>query len=420
MRRRQSSHTTARQTSPSFIHSRPRHKEEASPVVGSYLAIAGSVVSSVAIVMVNKHILSSGFPFASTLTALHQLFGFFFTNALIAWGVIPQLPPPMPKQRMARTVVAALYASGLVLMNQSLALNSVSFYQLLKMSCIPTIAVLQFLTYGTTISLATTLSLVLILCGVFISTTADPTGGAPNTSHPANTGLYQMNSIASLLHAFYPSVIAVLAVVSTALSQILLNRSPDLKRLSSLQSLAALSFMSFLVCGTAAIAVDVGIYPGDWVRLVLSLSGVSNVLYSLLPSGFEWLLFSGEEMDVVMRAAVEGGTDYHEFLDGVSSRAYLTEHILGKFVSFINKVSGPATPLAWVFVSCLLSVLTNLFGFAVIKETSAITYQVVGHFKTVLTLGIGALLFGTDGLVGAKGVGLLVALFGMILYSTCK
>ncbi|KAJ3232109.1 hypothetical protein HDU81_003305 [Chytriomyces hyalinus] len=418
MRRRQGSHPTARQTSPSFIHARPRQKE-ASPVVGSYLAIAGSIVSSVAIVMVNKHILSSGFPFASTLTALHQLFGFFFTNALIGWRVIPQLPPPMPKQRMARTVVAALYASGLVLMNQSLALNSVSFYQLLKMSCIPTIAVLQFLTYGTTISLATTHSLVFILLGVFISTTADPTG-APNTSHPANTSLYEMNSISSLLYAFYPSVIALLAVVSTALSQILLNRSPDLKRLSSLQSIAALSFMSFLVCGTAAIAVDVGIYPGDWVRLVLSLSGVSNVLYSLLPNGFEWLLFSGEEMDVVMRAAVEGGTDYHEFLDGVSSRAYLTEHILGKFVSFLNKVSGPSTPLAWVFVSCLLSVLTNLFGFAVIKETSAITYQVVGHFKTVLTLGIGALLFGTEGLVGAKGVGLVVALIGMVLYSTCK
>ncbi|KAI8622289.1 hypothetical protein BC830DRAFT_1163058 [Chytriomyces sp. MP71] len=377
----------------------------------------GSVASSVAIVMVNKHVLTSGFPFASTLTALHQLFGFFFANALIFWGVIPSLPAPQPRQHFARLLVAALYASGLVLMNQCLGLNSVSFYQLLKMSSIPTIAILQFLMYGTLLNFATIVSLLLILFGVFVSSTTeshDP-NAVPEFSY--NHSKPMGDNVRALVVAFYPLMISILAVLTTALGQILLNRSPDLKRLSSLQSIAALSFTSFLVCGMSAIATDVGIYPGDWIRFVLSLTGVSNLLYHILPSGFEWLLFSGEDLDAVMQAARENGVDFHEFLGGVSSKAYLTEHILGKFVSFMTKAAAPSAPLGWVFISCLLSVLANLFGFAVIKETGPITYQVVGHFKTVLTLVVGAVLFGSEGLLGGRGVGLIIALVGMFLYT---
>ncbi|KAI9351968.1 hypothetical protein BDR26DRAFT_850142 [Obelidium mucronatum] len=391
---------------------------------GSLFAIVGSIASSVAIVMVNKHVLGSGFPFASTLTALHQLFGFVFTNILIWWGVIPKLPPAKPNQHFSRLVVATLYASGLVLMNQSLALNSVSFYQLLKMSCIPAIAILQFFLYGTLLSTSTAFSLVLILAGVFITTTADSNPSLINekltTSFNANKPIG--DNILSILNTFSPVIISILAVLTTSLSQILLNSNPDLKRLSSLQSIAALSFASFLVCGTSAIAIDVGIYPGDWIRLGLSMSGVSSLLYSLVPSGFEWLLFSGEDLDLVKVAAMDAGAghDYHEFLGGVSSRAYLTEHLIGKFISFLTKLSGSQNSGvlgAWVLASCLLSVLTNLFGFAVIKETSAMTYQVVGHAKTVLTLAIGALLFGADGMAGTKGAGILIALAGMVFYS---
>ncbi|KAJ3061583.1 hypothetical protein HDU98_002478, partial [Podochytrium sp. JEL0797] len=370
---------------------------------------------------VNKHVLGSGFPFASTLTALHQLFCFVFTKILIWWGVIPKIPAPPPGQLFSRVGVAVLYSSGLVLMNQSLASNSVSFYQILKISCIPAIAFLQYILYGTRLSTSTIVSLVFILLGVFIIGTTTDTPNLASPSPSNNTNASQT----------YTLIISLLAVFSTALSQITLHASPDMKRLTSLQSLSALSFTSFLVCGTAAVAIDVGIYPGEWARLVLSLSGVSRVLYTLVPSEFEWLLFSGEDLDLVKRVALDAGgdRDYREFLGGVTSRAYLTEHMMGKFVSFLNKVGGGGGSggvqqqqivLGWVFVSCMLSVLTNLFGFAVIKETSAMTYQVVGHFKTVATLTLGAVLFGMDGLKGLKGAGLALAFVGMVLYSKKK
>ncbi|KAJ3084437.1 hypothetical protein HDU99_000868 [Rhizoclosmatium hyalinum] len=399
---------------------------------GSLFAIVGSIASSVAIVMVNKHVLGGGFPFASTLTALHQLFCFIFTNVLIAAGVVPPLPPSKPSQYVTRVFVSLLYAGGLVLMNQSLALNSVTVYQLLKMSCIPTIAILQFFLYDKRLSVTTTLALTLILLGVFISTSsesiADDSAASSRKFQSFSSTVYNpSNSIGDnvlvLIQTFSPVLIAVLAVFCTSLSQILLAATPELKKLSSLQSIAALSFFSFLVCGTSAIAIDVGIYPGDWIRLALSLSGVSHVLFRLVPNGFEWLLFSGQDLTSVKLAAADMGEghDFHEFLGGLSSRAYLTEHILGKFVSFLTKVSSGGAAggavIGWVVVSCLLAVLANLFGIAVIKESSAITFQVVGHVKTVLTLLVGAVLFGSNGLSGMKGVGVLVAFIGIIMYS---
>ncbi|KAJ3132137.1 hypothetical protein HK100_005666 [Physocladia obscura] len=449
--------------------------------------------------MVNKLVLNSGFPFASTLTALHQLFAYLVTSALIAAGLVPKVPHSIVTTTRAATTatavtswlrnlprrrffVATLYASGLVLMNQSLGLNSVSFYQLLKMSCIPVIALLQFFMYGTVLPRKTTIALTLILIGVSISTTAESSTYIKNPHHhpPSNSHHYYTTnnyesattatSFLTLLSHTRPLLTSLAAVTTTSLSQILLTRSPDLQRLSSLQCIHALAGTSFFVCGVCAVAVDVGVSPADWARLVLGLTpGVGAVVPT---AGVEFLVFGGEEEVSVARqqkqmiaaatAAAAGGSagnDLHEFLGGVSSRAYLAEHILGKFINFFNKISitnsaeaataaksslhssfGTSTGsttrsgittatvasglhpafsniFVWVLFSCVLGVVTNLFGFAVIKQTSPITYQVIGHFKTVSTMAIGVLLFG-DVLGGISGaVGIFLAIVGMMIYS---
>ncbi|KAJ3414264.1 hypothetical protein HDV05_006793 [Chytridiales sp. JEL 0842] len=107
-------------------------------------------------------------------------------------------------------------------------------------------------------------------------------------------------------------------------------------------------------------------------------------------------------------------------------------------------------PAAALLISCLLSIVTNLFGFMLIHKTSAITYQVVGHLKTVLTIIIGAILFpssshriqsikiefvkpytSTDNFWQLlktlssshevlKWVGIFVTLVGMVLYSRSR
>jgi len=58
----------------------------------------------------------------------------------------------------------------------------------------------------------------------------------------------------------------------------------------------------------------------------------------------------------------------------------------------------------------------NFSTFLVIGKTSPVTYQVLGHLKTCLVLGFGYTLL-HDPFTGRNILGILVAVFGMGLYS---
>ncbi|KAJ3230191.1 hypothetical protein HDU81_004684 [Chytriomyces hyalinus] len=351
--------------SPTKTSASTQNMDESLMSAQTIIAIVGSIVTSVAIVMVNKLVMNNGFPFASTLTALHQLTGYCFSSFLIFAKFIPKLPEPLPEYALTRYYIAGLYSSGLVLMNQSLAMNPVAFYQLLKMACIPAIAILQFVLFKKILPRATVIALAVILLGVAISTLS-PTTPVKNPNPTRRDSLDSLdNSGGGGIVAFFMGILTFLvslgAVFTTALSQIELNQSPDLKRLSSFQSMNALSLISFSVCMTAATFVDMKI----------------------------------------------------TFKDLITFNAF------NKLSAFWDLVVSEA-PAGWILASCAMAILVNLFGFMLIKGTSAITFQVVGHLKTVLTLAMGAFLFGSAGLDGMKGLGVVVALVGMVLYSREK
>ncbi|XP_010253714.1 PREDICTED: uncharacterized membrane protein At1g06890-like [Nelumbo nucifera] len=72
--------------------------------------------------------------------------------------------------------------------------------------------------------------------------------------------------------------------------------------------------------------------------------------------------------------------------------------------------------LAFIILSCLISVSVNFSTFLVIGKTSPVTYQVLGHLKTCLVLGFGYTLL-HDPFTARNIVGILIAIFGMGLYS---
>jgi solute carrier family 35, member E3 len=78
-----------------------------------------------------------------------------------------------------------------------------------------------------------------------------------------------------------------------------------------------------------------------------------------------------------------------------------------------------ARTLATAAVSCLLAILVNFATFAVIGKCSAVTYQVVGHLKTMLVLAFGFVVVG-DPIVWSNVLGLAVALAGMVLYAKAE
>ncbi|RDX90100.1 UDP-xylose transporter 1, partial [Mucuna pruriens] len=71
---------------------------------------------------------------------------------------------------------------------------------------------------------------------------------------------------------------------------------------------------------------------------------------------------------------------------------------------------------AFIILSCLIAVSVNFSTFLVIGKTSPVTYQVLGHLKTCLVLGFGYTLL-HDPFTGRNIIGILIAIFGMGLYS---
>lgn len=79
------------------------------------------------------------------------------------------------------------------------------------------------------------------------------------------------------------------------------------------------------------------------------------------------------------------------------------------------------TPAAafWIAVSSGLGLVVTLSTFLFIGATSSLTYNVVGHLKTVLIVSGGVFIFG-DSMVAKKFVGLCIAMAGIVWYSSVK
>ncbi|XP_052184086.1 UDP-xylose transporter 3 [Diospyros lotus] len=100
----------------------------------------------------------------------------------------------------------------------------------------------------------------------------------------------------------------------------------------------------------------------------------------------------------------------------------ITLFITGPFVDGLltnqNVFAFKYTPqvLAFIVLSCLISVSVNFSTFLVIGKTSPVTYQVLGHLKTCLVLAFGYVLL-HDPFSWRNILGILIAVIGMVLYS---
>ncbi|KAK6163853.1 hypothetical protein DH2020_000717 [Rehmannia glutinosa] len=100
----------------------------------------------------------------------------------------------------------------------------------------------------------------------------------------------------------------------------------------------------------------------------------------------------------------------------------ITLFITGPFVDGLltnqNVFAFNYTPqvLAFIVLSCLISVSVNFSTFLVIGKTSPVTYQVLGHLKTCLVLAFGYVLL-RDPFSWRNILGILIAMVGMVLYS---
>ena len=72
--------------------------------------------------------------------------------------------------------------------------------------------------------------------------------------------------------------------------------------------------------------------------------------------------------------------------------------------------------LFWAAVTCGIAISVNFSTFLVIGKCDAVTYQVLGHLKTMLVLGFGFTVIGNPA-TGRNLMGIAVALVGMVVYA---
>ncbi|KAE8711500.1 hypothetical protein F3Y22_tig00110290pilonHSYRG00040 [Hibiscus syriacus] len=97
---------------------------------------------------------------------------------------------------------------------------------------------------------------------------------------------------------------------------------------------------------------------------------------------------------------------------------FVSGPVVDKFLTKQNVFAYKYSPivLAFIMLSCIISVSVNFSTFLVIGKTSPVTYQVLGHLKTCLVLTLGYTLL-HDPFTEKNIIGILIAIFGMGLYS---
>ncbi|KAL8143417.1 hypothetical protein V2J09_016449 [Rumex salicifolius] len=74
----------------------------------------------------------------------------------------------------------------------------------------------------------------------------------------------------------------------------------------------------------------------------------------------------------------------------------------------------------FICLSCVIAIGTNLSQFICIGRFSAVTFQVLGHMKTIFVLILGFFLFGKEGLNLHVVAGMGIAILGMIWYGNAS
>ncbi|KAI5400096.1 UDP-rhamnose/UDP-galactose transporter 6 [Lathyrus oleraceus] len=100
--------------------------------------------------------------------------------------------------------------------------------------------------------------------------------------------------------------------------------------------------------------------------------------------------------------------------------------LLGPFLDYwltnsrVDRFAYATPSVMFIVLSCTIAVGTNLSQFICIGRFSAVSFQVLGHMKTILVLIMGFFFFGREGLNLHVVVGMIIAVVGMMWYGNAS
>lgn len=92
---------------------------------------------------------------------------------------------------------------------------------------------------------------------------------------------------------------------------------------------------------------------------------------------------------------------------------FVDYYLNGKFIMTYKMSTGA---LLFILLSCSLAVFCNISQYLCIGRFSAVSFQVLGHMKTVCVLTLGWLLFDSE-MTFKNIMGMVLAVMGMVVYS---
>ncbi|CBI18242.3 hypothetical protein AAG906_000863 [Vitis piasezkii] len=100
--------------------------------------------------------------------------------------------------------------------------------------------------------------------------------------------------------------------------------------------------------------------------------------------------------------------------------------LLGPFLDYwltnkrVDMYQYNTASLIFIILSCTIAVGTNLSQFICIGRFTAVSFQVLGHMKTILVLIMGFFFFGKEGLNLQVVLGMIIAVVGMMWYGNAS
>ncbi|XP_040998373.1 UDP-rhamnose/UDP-galactose transporter 6 [Juglans microcarpa x Juglans regia] len=100
--------------------------------------------------------------------------------------------------------------------------------------------------------------------------------------------------------------------------------------------------------------------------------------------------------------------------------------LLGPFLDYwltnkrVDGYNYNMVSVMFIILSCTIAVGTNLSQFICIGRFTAVSFQVLGHMKTILVLMMGFFFFGKEGLNLHVVLGMVIAVVGMIWYGNAS
>lgn len=296
----------------------------------SNFAVAGwilfSIISSTSLILLLKGVKPHlpNCQWTITLSTFHFLSTWLALFILSSCGFIRKVSHDVPLHK--RILLASLVMMSIIFMNFNLTTNSIGFYQMSKLVCIPYMIVYNMLVKNQRYTVFELVSLAILLVGVALFSVSD----------------VELNR----LGVFF----AILAILTTVHNQML-----------------------------------TGSYQHEY-----NINGPELQL-AVIPFEFIFSLFSS--------IALEGK-------------------------SFFGESNLDSITILLLLGTCFFAIGVNIATFGLIGKTSSITYQVVGHLKTVLLLIFGYIFFPSKWESKMQMIrailGICIALAGVFMYTAAR